>query len=212
MLIMIATLTMLSGCSKGEQDKRLPGALTKPIDSYSYEELRDFVKQLTFTGGHERDRRCKGSPDCDGAAPTKMTKVFVDAVATQDSLSATTLPPFGVIAVRALNKGTATEARYGFGAGNHLEYFMIVQRDSASGAASWRLEQLDSRANTHTRVGAGTVAGCGHLWTAGARADFKSCASAAQSDSVAKMGLLLYQGVNDNPLWMTCSQGCCTFN
>jgi hypothetical protein len=192
-----------------------PGALTKPIDSYSGDELYDFTQQLKYAGSHERERKCKGSPDCDGTAP-KKTLVQVSAVATQDSLGASDVPPFGVVYVRAINRGDVEEARYGLRAGKDLRYFMIVHRDSA-GALRWRLEELvTATPRRHTRIATGEFRGCGHAdrWTPGARADFKTCEDAERADSVASLGLTLAgaaQATDDAPIWSACGSGCCLF-
>ena len=188
----------------------MPGALTKSIASYTGDELYDFVKRLQFTGGAERERKCKNNPACDNTKAPKRTKVLVDAVATQDSISPSTTPAFGVVYIRALNKGDAEEARYSMKPGSSLEYYMIVLPDSA-GRMKWQLEMLDTtpKSRHHASIGSGQFQGCNHAWVAGARADFKTCANAAaQRDSVVKFGLAL-QGGDDDPLWAACATGCC---
>ena len=190
--------------------KQMPGQLTKPLDSYSGDELYTFIQTLSFTGDSVRDRKCKNDPACSSTPKPKKIKVGVAAVVGQDSVSAGTTPPFGVIYIRATNKGDAEEARYGMKPGNHLQYYVVVLPDSAGGM-KWRLEQLDTRAGSrqHTSIGSGPFTGCNHAWVAGARADFKTCANSAKArDSVVKLGLLL-QGGDDAPLWVTCSEGCC---
>jgi hypothetical protein len=187
-----------------------PGALTKPIDDYSGDEFYDLTQSLKYVGSHDRERKCKNSPDCDGGAPKKKTLVQVSAVATQDSLGAGDVPPFGVVYVRAINKGDAEEARYGLRPGKSLRYYMIVQRDSA-GALRWRLEELETaKPRRHVSVGVGTFHGCDHVWTPGASADFKTCADAApRSDTVVTLPLVM-QGFGD-PMWAVCAMGCCIF-
>jgi hypothetical protein len=188
-----------------------PGALTKPIDQYTGDELFALTQGLKYAGSHERERKCKDSPGCDGSAPTKKTLVQVSAIATQDSLSAGDAPEFGVVYLRAINRGDATEARYGMRRGNSLRYYMIVQRDSAGGL-TWRLEELDTTPpRKHTSVGTGVFQGCtGHEqhWTPGASADFKTCEQAERSDTVVTLGLAL-QEVQGDPMWVRCSTGCC---
>ena len=139
-----------------------PGALTKPIDAYSGDEFYALTHGLKYAGSHERERKCKDSPDCDGSAPKRKTLVQVSAVATQDSLSAADVPSFGVVYARAINKGDAEEARYGLRAGRSLRYYMIVHRDS-TGALRWRLEELETaQPRRHAPIGAGSFQGCGH--------------------------------------------------
>jgi hypothetical protein len=182
-----------------------PGALAKPIDSYTGDEL--FA--LTYAGSHERDRECKNSSGCGGPKPTKKTKVQVSAVATQDSLAASNVPEFGVVYVRAINKGAAEEARYGLRAGVSLRYYMIVQRDTAGGMR-WRLEELDIKApRRHTQIAAGKFQPCGHAWKPGARADFKTCEAPERGDTVVTMGLLLQATDDITPMWTSCDAGCC---
>jgi hypothetical protein len=184
-----------------------PGALTKPIDGYSGDELFTFTRQLSYAGSHERDRTCKNASGCTGPTPRK-TRVQVSAVATQDSLAESNVPEFGVVYVRAINKGAAEEARYGLRPGPSVRYYVIVQRDTRGGMR-WRLEELDTKApRRHTQVAAGTFHSCAHAWTPGARADFKTCDAPERGDTVVTMGLLL-QGSDRDPVWVGCAGGCC---
>ncbi|MFL5608053.1 MAG: hypothetical protein ACJ8AD_16490 [Gemmatimonadaceae bacterium] len=186
-----------------------PGALAKPIDSYSGDEFYAFTTQLTYAGSHERERDCKNASGCGGAKPTKKTKVQVSAVATQDSLAESNVPEFGVVYARAINKGAEEEARYGFRADKNVRYYVIVQRDS-TGGMRWRIEELVTLApRRHTQVASGKLQPCGHAWTPGARADFKTCNAPERGDTVVTMGLLL-QGSDRDPIWFGCAQGCCT--
>jgi hypothetical protein len=185
----------------------MPGALAKPIDAYSGDELYELTRTLTFAGSHERARHCKGSAACDAGA---TTLVQVSAVASQDSLAPGNVPEHGVLYVRAINKGGEEEAAYSLRAGNSLRYYMIVQRDP-SGALRWRLEELETASpRRHTRIASGRFLGCGHPWTPGARADFRTCEMAERGDTVVTMGLALQ--VDDPPLWTSCSAGCCWFS
>jgi hypothetical protein len=207
--VALASLLILVGCEKGERPKQLPGALTKPIDSYTGDEFYDLVQKLKYVGGHERERKCKDDPACEGPGG-KKTRVLVDAVATQDSIGPATVPPFGVVYVRALNKGDAVEARYSLQPDKKLEYYMIITADSA-GRMAWRMEQLDTKSKPmqHASAGSGAFVSCNHTWVAGAQADFKSCKnSAAAHDSVLKLGLML-QGSIDDQIWTACLGGCC---
>jgi hypothetical protein len=194
--------------STARSARTYPGALTRPIDAYSGDEFYDLTQQLKYAGSHERERRCKNSPDCDGTAPKKKTLVQVSAIATQDSLGAADVPQFGVVYVRAINKGDAEEARYGLRPGKSLRYYMIVNRDSA-GALRWRLEELETgKPRRHAQIGTGSFQGCGHPWTPGARADFKTCNAAERGDTVVTMGLTMQPAVSD-PMWVVCAVGCC---
>ncbi len=191
----------------GVARKALPGDLTKPLDQYTGDEFYTLVQSLKYEGGKTRDRKCKDNPACSG---TKRIKVDIDAVATQDSISAGTMPQFGVVYIRAINKGDATEDRYGMAPGKQYEYYLVLSNDS-TGAMTWRLEQLDTTqgARRHASIGTGRFRGCNHPWTRGAKADFKTCAqSAAMHDSTVRLGLAL-QGAGDPPMWTDCSEGCC---
>ena len=225
----VALALVAAGCSKGDAPpadspaklaaggaipasaaKVMPGELTKPLASYTGDELYDFVRTLQFTGGVERERKCKNDPACGSPKAPKRTKVLVDAVATQDSISAATTPKFGVVYIRAINKGDAEEARYSMKPGSNLEYYVIVLPDSAGGM-KWQLEQLDTtpKSRRHIAAGIGVFQSCNHGWVAGAKADFKTCANAAaKHDSVVKFGLAL-QAADNDPIWATCSGGCC---
>ena len=221
-----ALVVLAIGCSKGDATPKdsasaprvtsatprvMPGALTKPIDSYTGDEFHDLVTKLQFTGGAERERKCKNDPACNATKSPKRTKVFVDAVVTQDSIAPATVPEFGVVYVRAVNKGDAEEARYGLKPGPNLEYYSIILRDSAGGM-KWRLEMFDTKARQHASAGTGQFHPCNHAWVAGAKADFKDCATAASAhDSVKTLGLSL-QGGLDAPLWAACAMGCCVEN
>jgi hypothetical protein len=186
-----------------------PGALTKPIDDYTADELFDLTNGLKYVGSHERERKCKDSPDCQGTAPKKKTLVQVSAIEAQDSLSAGDVPQFGVVYARAINKGDVEEARYGIRPGKSLRYYMIVQRDSA-GALRWRLEELDTKKpRRHASAATGPFQGCGHAWTPGARADFKTCNAAERGDTVVTLPLAMQ--AYDDPLWTSCAAGCCIY-
>jgi hypothetical protein len=219
----VAVLVFAAACSKGDKSpppdsvrpetlitpvKAMPGALTKPIDQYTGDELYTFVKGLSYAGKHDKQRNCKGAPGCGG---TKKVKVTVDAVATQDSVAASNAPQYGVVYIRAINDGDATEARYNLEAGKKFEYYMIVSR-TASDSMQWRLEQLDTTPNarTHKQIGTGVFEGCAHPWKAGAQANFKTCADTSTASirgKTVRLGLKL-QG-DDDPMWAACAGGCC---
>ncbi|MDB4881804.1 MAG: hypothetical protein JWL95_570 [Gemmatimonadetes bacterium] len=211
-VLFLVTGVALTACTPKERPPaQLPGALTKPIDQYTGDELYDLVKRLKWGGGADRERKCKGDSACDGSQPSKRTMVRVDAVDGQDSLSALNLPANGVIGVRALNKGEQVEERYGFKPDKKLEYYLIVLPGSAK-SGTWQLEELDTTpgARRHTKVGGGTFTPCNHPFQPGRvnRANFYTCADSHMSDSVQKSGLLMFDPKTD-PLWMDCAQGCC---
>jgi len=187
-----------------------PGALAKSIDSYSGDELFDLTRRLRFTGGIERQRRCRGNADCRGEAAKRSTRVRVDAVDQQDSLSATTLPANGVIAVRANNRGALVDSMYNMKPGANYEYFLIVSPGAPGAEAAWRLEELDvtQGKRAHRSVATGTVTECHHPFRRGARADFKSCETAALVRPASYTPMT--QGHSEEPIWFDCAFGCCT--
>ena len=189
----------------------LPGQLTKPIDQYTGDEFFEFVQRLQWGGGAERQRKCKGDPACDVANPPRRTPVRVDAVNGQDSLSATSVPANGVVAVRAINRGNVDEDRYGFKANRRMEYYLIVL-PGAGGNGRWRFEELDTTpgARRHASIGTGTFRPCNHPFRPGRvnRANFFSCADSHLSDSVQRSNLMMFDPSTD-PVWVECTAGCC---
>jgi hypothetical protein len=202
----------LTACtSKERAPAPLPGQLTKPIDQYTGDEFFTFVQGLQWGGGVERDRKCKGNPQCDGTNPSQHTVVRVDAVNGQDSISATSVPANGVVSARALNRGTLDEERYGFKANRRLEYYMIVLPGNG-GNGRWQFEELDTTpgARRHSSIGTGTFKPCNHPYRPGRvnRANFYTCADSPGADSVQKSNLLLFAAPTD-PVWIACAAGCC---
>ena len=188
------------------QTSALPGALAKPLEQYTGDELYAFVHGLTFTGGVERQRHCREA-GCSGPQPAKSLQVRVDAVDTQDSLSAQTMPQNGVVAARATSRGDGVELRYGMQSGSGFEYYLIVQ--PAGQSATWRLVELStSGTRSHRTLANGTLTEGHHDFRRGARADFKTCAEAATLRPAA-FGKLP-QTDSDPPIWISCASGCCT--
>src|SRR5689334_14557501 len=89
----------------GGAQAAIPGALPKPLEQMSGEELYTFTQSLTFGGGEQRERRCRGRAGCRGNRPSDSTMMRVDAVEREDSLSVNSLPVNGAIGARALNLG-----------------------------------------------------------------------------------------------------------
>jgi hypothetical protein len=186
-----------------------PGALAKPIDQMSGDELYAFTHGLTFTGGQERQRRCRGDAACRGAQPGRSTRIRVDAVSGEDSLTTGAgLPTNGAIAVRGLNRGQLADTMYGMRPGPNYEYYLIVLA-AQGGGATWRLEELTTTtgSRSHRSVMTGTFTGCNHPFARGARADFKTCAEAAP---VRQASFSALQGGRESPIWVGCEVGCCT--
>ena len=188
-----------------------PGALTKPIDQYTGDEFYQFVQALRWGGGVEKERACKGSPGCAGENPARLTRVRVDAVDGQDSISAATVPANGVVAVRASNRGDQVEERYGFKPERNLEYYLVVL-PGAGPNGTWRMEELDTTpgARRHTSFGSGTFRACNHPYRPGRvnRANFFTCANSPAADSVQRSNLLMFSRPKD-PVWIDCAAGCC---
>jgi hypothetical protein len=229
--VAVVVLLALAACSRGDQQKSdssggglkaaalaaaaapvqtaaLPGALAKAIDQYSGDELYAFAHGLTFGGGNERTRRCRGNAACRGTNPSQRARIRLDAVATQDSLSAAAVPANGVIMVRANNTGALADSMYNMQPGGSYEYYLIVL-PGTGGGATWRLEELDTTAGAraHRRVASGVIRECNHPFQRGARADFKSCTTATVRPASFSA---LQTGGGEEPIWYGCSSGCCT--
>jgi hypothetical protein len=194
----------------------MPGTLTKAIDAYTPQEFYDFVRKLPFdsAAGHERERDCKDAAGCSGNNPSRTkTKVRVTPITGQDSIGPSNTPEYGVVYIRAVNKGKEIEARYGLKPKDkNLEYYVIVQKDSTGTGNTWRLAELNTAPGkmTLTTAGSGKFTSCKHPWKKGAGADFKTCAdtATAMAPGVMKMGLA-FQAAADTPMWATCMGGCC---
>ena len=189
----------------------LPGQLTKPLAQYSGDEFYQFVQRLQWGGGVERDRKCRGNPRCDGTQPSERTLVRVDAVNGQDSLSAATAGPNGVVAVRAQNRGSQVEERYSLKPDRRIEYYFLVL-PGAGPNGRWQLEELDTTPGSrrHTTVASGVFRGCNHPYRPGRvnRANFYTCTNSPTTDSVQRSGLVMFDPRTD-PVWVNCAQGCC---
>lgn len=187
-----------------------PGLLPAPVDSLSGDRFHAFVQALTWGGGTERPRRCRDDKACEGVGPSKTTSVRLDAVLGQDSLSARAIPAPGVVVLRAVNRGTLTEARYGLRARAGVEYYLIVQ--PLPGAASWRLEELvtTAGARAHRAVASGTFRPCNHPFQPARieKANFHRCDDGHLGDTLQRSSLL-WQAPVDPPMWVGCAQGCC---
>jgi hypothetical protein len=188
-----------------------PGALPKPIDQMTGDELYAFTHGLTFTGGVERQRRCRGEAACRGPNPTRFTRLRIDAVGGEDSLTTGAgLSPNGTIAVRGLNRGQLADSMYDMRPGKPYEFYLIVLPGPQGGNATWRLEELTTTAGSrsHRSIMTGAFKGCNHPFVRGARADFKTCAQAAPVRQ-ASFGAALQTEI-DPPIWISCAAGCCT--
>jgi hypothetical protein len=186
------------------------GALPKPIDQMTGDELYTFTHGLTFTGGQERQRRCRGQ-GCGGPKPAKSTRLRVDAVGGEDSL--TTGPGLsanGTVAARGLNRGQLADSVYNTRPGQGYEYYLIVLPGPQGGNAIWRLEELTTAggSRSHKSISTGAFKACNHPFVRGARADFKTCAQAAPVRQ-ASFGAFLQTEI-DPPIWIACAFGCCT--
>ena len=185
--------------------------LAKNVDQYSGDELFTFTHGLTFVGGNERQRRCRGHAECGGMRARRSTRLRIDAVDRQDSLSAATIPANGVVAARILNRGPMPDSVYGMQAGTNHEYYFIIMRGAQAGGATWRVEDLVTTVGvrTHRTVATGRLRECNHPFVRGARADFKSCAQAATGVRPAALRPFP-QTEDDAPIWIACALGCCT--
>lgn len=193
----------------GAPTRAEPGNLPKPIDEMTGDELYSFTRTLSFGGGVERRRRCRGNPECRGNRPKDSTVVRIEAVEREDSLSMNGLSQNGVIGARALNRGTLADSMYNTKPGRQYEYYLIVM-PAGAGVANWRLEELDTTqgARSHRSVSTGAFHGCNHPFVPGSRAAFKTCAQAAADVKPAAFGM--FQGDEESPIWVSCALGCCT--
>lgn len=206
--VVLAVALMACG-REAETGHRYPGALAKPIDAYSGDELYELTRRLRFTGSHERERRCRDVRGCAGTTPLHRTLVQVSGVATQDSVGPATVPRYGVVYARAINRGDATEARYGMRPDSTLHYYLVVAAGS-TGTLTWRLEELDTAPpRRHVTVATGRIQSCGHRWRSGAQADFRSCDQPDPADSLGMSARGLQRTALDDPIWIQCDQGCC---
>ena len=193
-----------------QQRRALSGDLTKAIDQYTGDEFAALVGGMSFTGGQQRARRCRGNPAC---AQNRRTNVRVDEATDADSLSPGTIPQFGVVTVRAIVRGPDADARYGMqstGPDGRFAYFVIVTRGATAGTMRWRLEELSVQGNVraHRMLAQGQVRECNHPYVRGARADFKTCADPVVSQASFTPLSALFQA-GEPPMWFACSAGCC---
>jgi len=186
------------------------GDLPKPIDQMTGDELFTFTRTLSFGGGHERHRRCRGNPECRGNNPKDSTLIRVDAVEREDSLSTSGNAPNGVVGLRALNRGAMEDSVYNTRPGKQYEYYLVVLQ-AGPNVASWRLEELDTTPGqrSHKQVSSGSFHGCNHAFKAGARADFKTCSQAEADMKQASFGRT-QTADGESPIWVSCAWGCCT--
>lgn len=205
----ITAATMLAMSGPAPARRALSGDLTKPLAQYTGDEFFTLVRGLRYGQGADRARRCRGNTGC---AQGQRVNVRVDAVADADSLSAGNVAPYGVIAARALNRGSGGEVenRYGMQSGGRHAYFLIVM-PAGAGVATWTLEELDVQGNarSHRTVATGRFNACNHPYVRGARADFKTC-DQAKLNEASILPSLFRQGIDDAPLWIACASGCCT--
>lgn len=188
-----------------------PGALSKPVDQMTGDELYTLAHQLRFTGGVERQRRCRGHVDCRGARPGRSTRLRVDAVDQEDSLSVGGLTANGIIAAKVINHGDMADTMYATRPGAQYENYLIVYKGAGENTGHWKLEELTTTAGSrsHRTLSSGTFRECGHPFVRGARADFKTCEQAAAPIRPASFGAA-FQGDDESPIWIGCAFGCCT--
>jgi hypothetical protein len=232
---LFAVVASLSACARPPQiqtqsavtvsENRLSGQLTKPVEALSGEQFYAFTHSLRWGGGVERVRNCTGTPGCAGSPALRMTRVRVDAVDGQESVSAIFGPASGVVAIRAINTGAFEEARYGMKPDRNLEYYLIVLPGDAR-TGRWQLEELDVTpdARHHRTVSTGTFTPCNHAFQAGRaiRADFHRCDDGHMNEPPAIATLVSFgksgtdcprcRSAHEDPIWASCAQGCCIMN
>jgi hypothetical protein len=190
-----------------------PGTLTKPIDQYSGDEFYALTHQLQYGGGGTHGRRCRGRAGCRGANPRDSTRIQVEGIVGDDSLSAATLPVNGVLALRALNVGSYADSMYNTRPGTQYENYLIVLPVPNSASATWRLEELTTTAGSrsHRMISSGALRECPkHAFQRGPHADFKTCEQADNLRPASFRRNAMLQGDIGPPAWFGCAFGCCT--
>ena len=202
-LAALSAATLLTLAGNAPRRPPMSGALTKPLAQYTGDEFFQFTRGLSYGGGAERARRCRGNPACTGGG---RVNVRIDAVTDEDSLSTATIPANGVIAARAENRGNGTEDRYGMQSGGRFSYYLVVLP-----GGTWALEELDrqGQSTSHHTVATGRFNGCNHPFVSGAKADFKTCAQAGAGHPTFSFASV-ETGTIDPPIWIGCASGCCT--
>jgi len=192
-----------------------PGTLTKPIDQYTGDEFYALTRQLQYGGGGTHGRRCRGRAGCRGPNPRDSTRIQVDGIVGDDSLSAATLPPNGVLAMRAINVGQFADSMYNTRPGTQYESYLIILPVPNSASATWRFEELTTTAGSrsHHMISSGTLRECPkHAFQRGPHADFKTCEQAdnLRPASFSRRAAAMMQGDLGPPAWFGCAFGCCT--
>ena len=181
---------------------KLAGTLPNPVGEMSPTAFHELTTSLTWTGGTDVERRCTGTADCD--AGIARTSVRIDATPDSRFVGPKTADANGVIVARIKNNGAFQATMYGFKPGP-FEYYFIVYGNK-TGSATWSLEEVNTSAGfSHTSIATGTMKGCGHAPAKASKASFQSC-----DHSSSAIGSSLREG-GDQPGWVSCSEGCCTF-
>jgi hypothetical protein len=191
-----------------------PGTLTKPIDQYTGDEFYALTQGLQYGGGGTHGRRCRGRAGCRGPNAKDSTRIQVEGIVGDDSLSATTLGVNGVLAMRLHNVGSYADSMYNTRPGAQYENYLIVLPVPNSASATWRLEELTTTpgSRSHRMISSGKLRECPkHAFQRGPHADFKTCEQAdnLRPASFSRNALPL-QGDLGPPAWFGCAFGCCT--
>lgn len=195
----------------------IPGALPIALDSLSADSLVAFAASLKFVGDTTIARRCDDDPaGCAGNKPAQVARVTVAATEGAYVAGPGKLPANGVIMGRVRSAGHR-EARYGFKPGAAYEYFLIVMPGADASSATWRIVEVSSVAGQRSRstVSQGSYTSCpGHSpWKEAPPIPigFYACERSPHltDTGVTKSSQMLVDPSLTDPLWTSCSSGCC---
>lgn len=202
--VVAGVLSLLGGMAFTRLPSEPSGRLLQPLATMSASQFFAFANGLTFVGGSERNRLCKGTPECE--AGTARTRARIEAV-MQEPLRQGNISPEGTVVFRVRNIGEFAERPYGImpGATN----FLVAYPSPDSGVvAVWKL--VEASPHAMRTIATGNVVSCNHgSYLGSPRADFRSCSNAAAMHKLSGEPASIVSGDGD-PYWFTCGLGCCT--
>lgn len=217
---LVACLLLLVSACRGSEKTPPPGppgALPVALDSLSGDSLVAFAASLKFVGDTTIARRCDDDPvGCAGDKPAQVARVTVAATEGAYVAGPGKVPTNGVLMGRARSVGHR-EARYGLKPGAAYDYYLIVVPGADASKAAWRIEEVSGVAGRRTRrtVSQGSFTSCpGHSpWTHAPPIPigFYACERSPHltENGVTKSSLMLADPSLTDPLWTSCSSGCC---
>ncbi len=202
----------------------LTGELSKPLSSYTGDELMSFVKGLKMGGGHTQGRKCKSFWSCVGGLG--KTPVTITATADAMHLNSSDAGTYGTIAAVVDGVHHDTDS-YPFLKND--TYLFIVYPATGTQGATWVLQQLEKNGASYTdaTVANGAFHECtkgARLWWTSSSADFQECGKVPHPTPIQKMDAFGFSGLKmifsnlallyggDGSAWLTCDSGCCTMS